>query len=753
MSIFSEVLLWLKFSVANRAIRTLCFFLVFLFSVLSVQGQESLDQFFKSEHLPVELNEKSADRLEALFDYYSTENNISQTFTKKEYESFVYKSNYFIEKLNRSGSIFYGDTVSDYLNRLKDFLLEGHPKKDEIRIYLTRFPSFNAFASDFGKVYVNVSVLARAKNEEELLAILSHELSHVVLKHTHKFEEFNKVVQNDQLKSNAQFDALARHGFSRIQEAEADQMGFRMLRDRNMDLKKASKVLRELQYDLDPNIPGPWEIDLLSGGDESLEKFLRIADLGLDGKYLEMKPDSTDSLSTHPSIEKRQAVIQQFIADSTDTIQQTFASSNLGDFAYFKQLSNRILIQAYIVSGWYFEGLTEVIKLREQNPEDEELVIAQAKLLTLICQDRYSVTPFTQFLNDKGNTYSDTAFIRNKEMFLSFNSLEMNILALISVRGLQEKYPNPYLDRVYDYLMRFLYQNNELLFTKKEGELCFLPEELLNDSTVRVNELDLTYSLNQTDRDRFDELLEEEEVVYVQIAGVERMMPMLKHYFRTHPLSDAERDNIERYKVSRDNFERTLTFDKFNISFLPTNAVKNFYRGEFDRSENFDKNAKMALVQSTNLFLKKNKGRLYVDYKKSLELEKRMIELMDTLVAFKTNYSNLNVSQLSVRANNKHYNFNIWISERFQLENLVYSKVDEQIQELRKEEDLKYLIYNINVASKGKIPGVGRHSAYSYMVYFDLENAGVAYASKIASRQRPNDQLFKQLLYLWKKNL
>jgi len=724
-----------------------------LFFIPFSQGQETLDQFFSSDHLPVELNEKSADRLEALFSHYSTENDVSRTFTKKEYESFVYKSNYFIEKLNRSGSIFYGDTISDYLNSLKDFLLEGHPKKDEIQIYLTRFPSFNAFANDFGKVYVNVSVLARAKNEEELLAILSHEISHVLLQHTHKFEEFNKVIQNDRLKSNAAFEILAQHGFSRIQEAEADLLGFRMLRDRNIDLNKASKILRQLEFELDPNIPGPWKIDLLSGGDESLEKFLRIADIGVDGKYLEIKLDSADSLGTHPSIGKRQAMLEQFIADSTDTTIQLFASSNQGDFSYFKRLSNRLLIQTYIVSGWYFEGLDEVLKLREQNPGDEELVIAQAKLLTLICQNRYSVTPFSQFLNDKGNSYSDTTFMRNKEMFLSFNSLEMNILALHSVRALQEKHPHPYLDRVYDYLMRFLYQNNELLFAKKDGILGFLPEETMNDSTVTVNELNLAFSLNKPDREHWEELQEEDGLVYVPIAGVNRGMPMLKHYFRIYPLSDVDRDNFERYKATRDNFERTLTFDKFNISLLPTKAVKNFYRGEFDRSESFDKNVKMALVQSTNLFLRNKGGRLYVDYKKSLELEKRMIELMDTLVAFKTNYSNLNVSQLSVRSNNKHYNFNLWISERFQLENLVYSKVDEQIQELKKEEGLKYLIYNINVVSKGKIPGVGRHSAYSYMIYFDLENAGVAYASKISSRQRPNDQLLKQLLYLWKKNI
>lgn len=721
-----------------------------LLSAFSAVGQTDLDPFYNSSYVAPELNEKSAERLQALFDFYAKENDVSSKKGRKEYEAFVYKSNYFIEKLNRSGSVFYGDTISAYLNSLKDFLLQDHPRRDLIHVYLTRFPAFNAFANDFGNVYINISVLVKLESEEELLAIIAHEISHILLQHTHQFEEFSKAVEDDRWKTSTEFEVFAKHGFSRIQETEADQNGFELLRERGIDLAKASGVFKHLQYDLDPNQSISWDWDLIAGNDLQLEQFLLAAHGGLDKQYRAIEPDTADSLSTHPSIGKRIKQAQEFMAKSTQ--KGSVQPSTVGGFEDYKAIAKGLLINTYIEHEWYLEGLHEVLQLRQKTPADITLVKAQAKFLTLLCQDGYRVSPFDKFLNGRGSNYSDSTFMAYKELFLSMNSLELNLMALISVRELQQQYKDPYLDRVYGYLICFLYKHNERLFTSKNGQLSFISDKKLSASTVRFNTMDLDYSLDEDDREYFDERLKN-GAIYVPVAKLDRTMPLVKHYLRTHPLDEQDRKHILAFKNSRDQYEKTLTADRFTLSLLPVAAVANNFRGKFDRAKDFDMGAKTAFIQSSNVFMKKKHGSFYIDYKESLNLEKRMIDLMVPEATFETNYSNLNLRELSVRDIQRHYTLNIWVNERFQFDDLIYSKVDEQILDIVQEDDLRYVIYNINAASQGPALKAGRHATYSYIIYFDMENQGVAYVSRIASKQRPNDHLFKQLLYLWKRNL
>lgn len=192
-----------------------CFIFLFGFYI-NAKAQVTagdLEPFYNSSYTPKELNVSSKDRVKAIYEYHLQESGYAGKVGSSEYQEFVYRSNYFLEKLNKSGEVFYGDTISSYLNALKDFILENNPKKDQITIYLTRHPSFNAFTNDFGSVYVNIASVSKLDSEQELLVLLAHEISHVLLRHTHQFEEYNKKLESNDMKSDVE-DLLSQHKFN-----------------------------------------------------------------------------------------------------------------------------------------------------------------------------------------------------------------------------------------------------------------------------------------------------------------------------------------------------------------------------------------------------------------------------------------------------------------------------------------------------------------------------------------------------------
>lgn len=738
-------------SLENRSLSNIFFLFALVLSSSLCHGQTvNLDPFFQSTYVPPELNQKSADRLQSLFEYYSRENDSTFSFERDEYESFVYKSNYFIEKLNRSGSVFYGDPISQYLNDLKDELLVDHPRRDLIKVYLTKFPSVNAFTNDFGNIYINISVVARAKNEEELLAIMSHEISHVLLRHTHQFEEFSKAIEAEDVDRESDFYVFSKHSFSRENELEADREGFRLLHARNVDLEKAAGLFHQLQYDLDPRHPIRWDWQLLVGEDQGTIQYMEDAKQVLANRYQTIKTDTSDSLSTHPYIGKRIRHIHHFISDSLT--QNGPTNQRESEFLRHQKVANRLLINTYIESGWFLEGLHEVLQQRVETPGDPELVKAQAKLLTLICQHAYRSTPFDQYLNLRGDNFQDSAFIAYRELFMSFNSLELNFIALRAVRQLQKDHPDPYLNRVYGYLIAFLYKYNRNLFAVKEQQLQFIPTSKVNTSTVRANTLELDYALNEEAREAFDEHAEE-GAVYVPVAPSERVVPMVQDYLKDFPLNEQDRGYIQKFKETRDRHENTLTADHFALSILPTRGAMKNLNGNFMQARDFDKTRTKAFVQSSNIYIEKKKGEFYNNHKKSLELEKYLIPFIQSKEAFDINYSNLDLEELSVLDIHRHYYLKVWIQERFEFNDLIYSKVDEQIQQLVEEKKLRYLIYNFNGVAQQKFNLLGRYSIYSYMIYFDLENQGMVCLSKVGSKEKPSNQVFKQLFYLWTQKI
>jgi len=718
----------------------------FLLSI-SLYGQNgNYDEFYKSSFKPKELNGYSADRIDNLFDYYSRRYKKKGLKKKKEYEDFVYRSNYFLENLNKSGQVFYNDAISKYLNNLKDFLLADNRNKNRITVYLTRFPTANAFANDFGNIYINVATIATLDNEEELLTVLAHEISHVLLKHSHKFEEYKKGIDKGKLKGE-EFSVLQKYSFSKSQEYKADKEGLKLLQDKKIGLLSAHQIYTKFEYTLDPIESGDIDIAMLFENDAfGLNDFqAKMSDLDTL-YYATGKKKVEDEFSTHPPLKERQEKIWNFITDNPeDTISEY---KKIGDFSYYKELAKKVLLQSYIEKGWYVKGLHLALMLRSKDPNNEYLIRSQAKLLCLLAQQKYNETPFSRFLNDDGDAYRDTSFIKFKQTLLSYNALDFNILAFSAVKKMYQKYSDPYLEVPYEFITNLIYKYHATLFTKGGDGPKFIASNNLDSNIVRYNDMSALANLTDDEQKHFEKLTEKEGLVFIPIAERDTNYTIVRHFLDANTFSEKELQFIERYKQNRDNYEKTLTFDTYNFTLNPDKAIELYVEGEYNKAIDFNPSLKTALVQSNSFFLKKKRGDYVVDHKRSLSLEKDIHRIIDTLSSVSVNYSNANIQGCNVTDVNKHYYLLNWVIERFQFNDLIYSGVDEQVADFVESENVRYLLYNFNVVGRKFGFFKWNYKSMTYNVYFDLENEGVAFVGKVASSLKPNKYMWKQLYFM-----
>ena len=140
----------------------------------------------------------------------------------------------------------------------------------EYEFYVLRDPSPNAFALPNGHVYVNTGMLARLEDEDQLAAVLAHEISHVAGNHgiiVHRATK-KKAITSLVFGGIPIFGGVLAiglqtsvYGFSRELEQEADDHGASILLASRYDPHALPEMLDTLALDyegLDPRFPTIW---------------------------------------------------------------------------------------------------------------------------------------------------------------------------------------------------------------------------------------------------------------------------------------------------------------------------------------------------------------------------------------------------------------------------------------------------------------------------------------------------------------
>ena len=154
-------------------------------------------------------------------------------------------------------------------------LLSATPASNHWKVYVLAAPDWQAMTTPGSLVYVYTGILESLRSDDELAAVLAHEIAHRLAKHEVQSEEeqlgavltvlAGQVVANEMAKGGAAPAAIQRDAgltmqvvkglsinpYSRTKELEADLIGLFLMADAGFDPEKAARVwfnrARELQ--------------------------------------------------------------------------------------------------------------------------------------------------------------------------------------------------------------------------------------------------------------------------------------------------------------------------------------------------------------------------------------------------------------------------------------------------------------------------------------------------------------------------
>ena len=200
------------------------------------------------------------------------------------------------DALRKSALLIHDPEINDYVRNAACRVAGAYC--DDLRIYVIRNPGFNASMTANGMMQVWTGLLVRVASEDELAAVLGHELSHYTLLHT--MERLRRVKKSMTAGSLvdlglivltgvsvpvgqfvAVMDAMA---FSRENEEEADLLGARFMAEAGYNPSAAARV---------------WKMVV----DEEESAAIKRQKSGLFSK-------------THPNSAKRVVTLQNFVAEN-----------------------------------------------------------------------------------------------------------------------------------------------------------------------------------------------------------------------------------------------------------------------------------------------------------------------------------------------------------------------------------------------------------------------------------------------------
>jgi beta-barrel assembly-enhancing protease len=167
------------------------------------------------------------------------------------------------EVIDESDAIYADPQLEAYLNALAQKLASKVEVDDDIKfsVKIMNEAVLNAFALPNGRIYVNVGILAACEDEAQLAALLGHEMTHVINRHS--LRQFRSVINKSAFFSTIEMPAAvfggiggslltqlamvsSIYGYSQENEYEADKLGFAMMQKCGYDVREAPKLFENL---------------------------------------------------------------------------------------------------------------------------------------------------------------------------------------------------------------------------------------------------------------------------------------------------------------------------------------------------------------------------------------------------------------------------------------------------------------------------------------------------------------------------
>jgi predicted Zn-dependent protease len=166
--------------------------------------------------------------------------------------------------LRRSGLVMTDAALTSYLRGIVCKLAPAHCH--DLRVYVVRTPQFNATMAPNGVMQVWTGLVLRADNEAQIAYVLGHEIGHYLERHA--IQRWRDARQKGDLLAFFSLGAAAAgvgfvtplvqlatlaslYAYSRDNERDADEIGFRLMRNAGYDPREAPGIWESLQKERD----------------------------------------------------------------------------------------------------------------------------------------------------------------------------------------------------------------------------------------------------------------------------------------------------------------------------------------------------------------------------------------------------------------------------------------------------------------------------------------------------------------------
>lgn len=370
-----------------------CCILTCFFSAIHSQNLQLIDTVDFKKH-------------EALKTYYETKNEKFESEIKAKYSGKLRREVQSLYSLYQNEfynfidtkKILFLDNFQKHIDSLHGILKDHNDilQERDLKLLLSKDPTPNAFSVGDGTIVANIGLFSLLQNEQQIAAVLSHEIAHELLEHTSKgienrakinitvlsnnsnfsrqlkTEKFNKGAKSFELLKSLLYDTSEKR---RQNEVDADSLGYLLFKNSKFEKSEYLNALKNLKkYDSVPEIVLDSTIyaKIFNLPEQPFNPdWIKLEDFGqYNYEHYTEKIDS-DSIKDHPEIEDRILRLLETYSELDENSPESQSPSK--SYAELQQIANKAFIENlfYIKEhGW---SLFLILKRLEANNEDAYL--------------------------------------------------------------------------------------------------------------------------------------------------------------------------------------------------------------------------------------------------------------------------------------------------------------------------------------------------------------------------------------------
>ncbi|MDB4051887.1 M48 family metallopeptidase [Flavobacteriales bacterium] len=387
------------------------------------------------------------------------------------YESYRYSQN----KLLLGGKILFGDEMSIYVNKVAHNLLDKAGRselKQELNIYILKSDIVNALCMPDGTILITVGLLSQIENEAQLAFVIAHEITHYTKGHA--VQDFRDALdlKKEYRKSDMTYQEAMKQlsDYSKDNELESDEEGYKMFTDAGYDSEEANKMLLVLQYSYLPFDEVKFDSKFFNDSN-----YIIPAGYFPDSSLIETVEDNSDeddTYSTHPNIETRVEKLDE--KDAKSGVVYYFDEE---EFQYINTKARFENQNIHLVSKNFVKAVYECYLLKKKFPNN--IYLDQCLAKGLYGASKMNTT------SGSASRYEDEIEEGNLSLLYKvFNSTmsdaELNVLALKELLELNDSTYNPFIkDLVFD-----LYKELDLEYSDFITEEEVIEEPEIDSTTT-----------------------------------------------------------------------------------------------------------------------------------------------------------------------------------------------------------------------------------------------------------------------------